>query len=167
MHKEIECLALALSIIAGRSEVCVTSAEEAFGLYESCGEMLKSNTGSNHSRWVQVSTHSLPFFKIRLIGETYDSHGANFPLSCSQLNALMKIWTHTHLCAGIFLITAGLFSRLSFSLTEFILPHTVVTLFSLYIQLPVLSSCGEEGTLAGEAGGGGEGAGERGREGGR
>lgn len=39
-----------LSLVGGLSEVCVCSAEEAYALYETCGERLKANAGSISSR---------------------------------------------------------------------------------------------------------------------
>lgn len=41
------------SLVEGLSEVCVSSAEEAFALYETCREALKTNTGSIYSWWVK------------------------------------------------------------------------------------------------------------------
>ncbi|XP_031175320.1 kinesin-like protein klp-20 [Sander lucioperca] len=38
------------SLVGGLSEVCVCSAEEAYALYETCGERLKANAGSISSR---------------------------------------------------------------------------------------------------------------------
>lgn len=43
------------SLVEGLSEVCVSSAEEAFALYETCRETLKANTGSIYSWWVKES----------------------------------------------------------------------------------------------------------------
>ncbi|TWW54965.1 hypothetical protein D4764_09G0000140, partial [Takifugu flavidus] len=37
------------SLVEGLSEVCVSSAEEAFAIYETCRETLKANTGSIYS----------------------------------------------------------------------------------------------------------------------
>lgn len=39
-----------LRLVAGLSEVCVCSADEAYALYEICRETLKANTGSIYSR---------------------------------------------------------------------------------------------------------------------
>lgn len=42
-----------LRLVAGLSEVCVCSADEAYALYEICRETLKANTGSIYSRCVK------------------------------------------------------------------------------------------------------------------
>lgn len=39
--------------------MCVTSAEEAFSLYETCRETLKASAGSNYSRWVKETVQTL------------------------------------------------------------------------------------------------------------
>lgn len=54
------------SLVEGLSEVCVSSAEEAFALYETCRETLKASTGSIYSGWVKEtltssSHNSTPF----------------------------------------------------------------------------------------------------------
>lgn len=50
------------SFVEGLSEVCVSSAEEAFALYETCRETLKASTGSIYSWWVKetltLSSHN-------------------------------------------------------------------------------------------------------------
>lgn len=134
---------LTLRVVAGASEVCVSSAEEAFGLYEACRETLESNTASHHSRWVPLCTRSLTLFTVLHMGKKQDFQRANYPLCCLPTHcADENLDPRTHFCA----VVSGMMSRL-LGCPPLPSPlrrkhsNTLVLFFSLQMQLPVLRSC--------------------------